>query len=371
MDAKFNAALREVCLGESAAALVTITRVKGSTPRKPGAKMLILPDGQTFGTIGGGCGEAEVRQQALNAMDNSLPTTYWVNLTNDVAEEEGMVCGGIMEVFIDVLPAGKGEGKQLLAAYLDSLAEGEEPVLVTLTGTSGTPLPEELPKGSRWFIRLAEDKVIGSAGLQELIRQGAVRAREQGKTFVLQTGETLGGTWTAELLFEPAPSPVELLILGGGHIALPLATMGKILGYNVTVIDDRPSFANKARFPSVDRVICGDFAKSVQELNPPPGTFVVIVTRGHRHDKVCLQEVVARPFGYVGMIGSRRRVKALLEELEAEGFPSEVLKQINAPIGLDIGAETPEEIAVSILAELVNVHRSGKAESLKLYTQPN
>ncbi len=363
MDNKFNAALREVCLGESAAALVTITRVKGSTPRKPGAKMLILPDGQTFGTIGGGCGEAEVRQQALNALTDNSSTNYWVNLTNDVAEDEGMVCGGIMEVFIDVLPAGQGESKELLAAYLDALAEGEEPVLVTLTGTSR---PEDLPRGKRWFIRLTEDDAAGTAGepVQAALRQGAVQARERGKTFVLET--VLDGTGKAELLFEPAPAPVELLVLGGGHIALPLAAMAKILGYHVTVIDDRPSFANKARFPGVDRVICGDFVKSVQELNPPPKTFVVIVTRGHRHDKDCLQEAVSRPFGYIGMIGSRRRVKALLEELEAEGFPREALQQVHAPIGLDIGAETPEEIAVSILAELVNVHRSGKAQSLKL-----
>jgi len=364
MDTKFNETLKEVCLGDTAAAVATITGVKGSTPRKPGAKMLVLPDGQVFGTIGGGCGEADVRREALNALSLLTPMKYNVNMTNDIAEEEGMVCGGIMDVFIDIIKPGPNDSKKILAGYLTSLEADKQPVLVTVINSSGNP--DLLGKKSFFSVGTDQNGDLGNKELNSLAGEWAEQVRSEGKTRILRTtGNT--GKPEFELLLEPAPAPVELLILGGGHIAKPLAAMAAILGYQAIVVDDRPAFANTARFPGASQIICQDFGHALQDIPIGSGTFIVIVTRGHRHDKICLQKVISQPFGYLGMIGSRRRVKALMEELREEGIHADSLEMVHSPIGLDIAAETPEEIAVSILAELIKVHRGGKAQSLKIY----
>lgn len=363
MDTKFNATLKEVCLGDSAAAIATITGVKGSTPRKPGAKMLVLPDGQVFGTIGGGCGEADVRREALNALSLLTSTKYKVNMTNDIAEDEGMVCGGIMDVLIDIINPGTNEEKKQLAGYLASLEAGEQPVLVTVASSPENPglLGRKcfFPTGAR------RNGDLGNEKLNNLAEEWTEQARSEGRTRIIRTTDDSGKP-EFELLLEPAPAPVELLILGGGHIAKPLAAMAAILGYRVTVVDDRPTFANTARFPRASQVICEDFGRALQEIKIGSGTFIVIVTRGHRYDRVCLEKVVSQPSAYLGMIGSRRRVKALMAELLEDGIPPEAVERVHSPIGLDIAAETPEEIAVSILAEIIKVHRGGKAQSLKI-----
>lgn len=355
MDNKLITTLKKICSCEEPAALVTIIKVKGSTPRKPGAKMLVTLDGQVFGTIGGGCGEAEVRREALNALTSLKSVKYNVNMTNSLAEEEGMVCGGVMEVLIDILKPGINDDKILLNKYLESWERGQDPILVTL---SNSELDSFLGKkviitSSESFGNL-EDEILQSIDYEEI---KGIRKERKNKTISIAANE---------FFVEPAPVAVELLILGGGHIALPLAQMAKILGYKVTVVDDRPSFANRERFKEADWVICDDFVAAIGKLEINPNTFVVIVTRGHRHDRLCLQEIIKHPAGYIGMIGSRRRVRALIDDLIDEGISSEKLQNIYSPIGLDIGGETPEEVAVSIIAELVSVHRGGRSQSLKL-----
>lgn len=364
MDSKFKTALKEVCSGDTAAALVTITGVKGSTPRKPGAKMLVLPDGQVFGTIGGGCGEADVRREALNALSLLAPVKYTVNMTNDIAEEEGMVCGGIMDVLIDIIKPGAHSDKKLLAGYLASLESGEMPVLVTVTSSPR----EQALLGRKCFLTADGTRTgdLGNEGLNRLTEKWVSEVRSEGRVrlITLPAGPELP---ECNVLLEPPPAPVELLILGGGHIAKPLAAIAHILGYRVTVVDDRPAFANSARFPGASQVICQDFGQALREIQIGPETFVVIVTRGHRHDHLCLRQVVTQPSAYVGMIGSRHRVRALMAQLQEEGIPAELLERVHSPIGLDIAAETPEEIAVSIIAELIKIHRGGKAQSMKIY----
>lgn len=359
MEAGLQTMLNQISSSPEPVVLATITGVKGSTPRKTGAKMLVLADGRTFGTIGGGCGEAEVRREALNVLFTGVSGKHLVNMTNDLAAEEGMVCGGIMEVFLDVL----GEDKGLVAAYATALENREEPVLVTLSGSSD---PVRAPIGSKLF-RTVSGRAEGNLGLEPL-NQAAWKLIEaahlSGKT--QEVGLAADYSETADepafqLLIEPNPLPPELVILGGGHIALPLATMANLVGYRVTVVDDRPSFANPQRFPQAEQVICQDFAAALAEMDITEHTEVVIVTRGHRHDKVCLEAVINRPAAYIGMIGSRRRVKALLSDLEDSGVSRERLDFVHTPIGLVIGAETPEEIAVSILAELIKCRRGGKS----------
>jgi len=168
---------------------------------------------------------------------------------------------------------------------------------------------------------------------------------------------------------EPHLPQPHLVILGAGHIGTALARLARLLRFAVTVIDDRALFANRERFPDADQVIVGDFAAELGRLQITPWTYVVLVTRGHEHDETSLQQIVDSPAPYIGMIGSRRRVLLVFRHLEELGIPAEKLDRVYAPIGLDIGARTPEEIALAIMAEIVKVRRGGRAQSLALRQQ--
>jgi xanthine dehydrogenase accessory factor len=181
-------------------------------------------------------------------------------------------------------------------------------------------------------------------------------------------GPALSARWAeARLLFEIARPPLELVICGGGHVGQAVARAGRLLDFRVTVIDDRAEFASRERLPDPQiRLIAGEFAAALRGLKITPASHVVIVTRGHRHDEICLREVVERPARYIGMIGSRRRTTTIREHLKAAGVAVEALRRVHAPIGLDIGAQTPEEIALAILAEIVLVRRGGTGQPKSL-----
>lgn len=166
------------------------------------------------------------------------------------------------------------------------------------------------------------------------------------------------------LYVEPMLPPPVLVVVGGGHVAQPLAALGKMTGFEVIVIDDRPAWVNRERFPTADEIICADFLPALGRLNLGPRHHVVLVTRGHKHDLDCLREVVDKGLPYVGMIGSRRRVKGVFERMVEEGKDPALLKKVYSPIGLDIGAETPAEIAVSVVGELIMLRRGGTGLSL-------
>lgn len=170
-----------------------------------------------------------------------------------------------------------------------------------------------------------------------------------------------------ELYVERVMPPPDLVIVGAGHIAQPLSRLGRLLDYRVTVVDDRPDFARRERFPEADRVVVADFEDPFAGIPIGPRTFVVLVTRGHRYDYDCaraLARMRAEP-AYLGMIGSRRRIRAAFEQLAAEGFSVEWLERVHAPLGLDVGAETPAEIAVAIAAEMILTARGGTGEPLR------
>ena len=351
METEVTLGLKKAFEQNQAVVLITITSVLGSTPRKPGAKMLVFADGTTIGTIGGGCGEAEARREAFNVLSSQSSKTYCLNMTADMAQEEGMVCGGIMELFLDYLDKDD----------MSSFESDSDLILVTVIEAA-----DERLLGKKLFIKNNGD-ILGDLGLEELNRVALESSKTKLRScqpFLMcldsefKHCKTSVTKATFRCLIEPATTVVQLLILGAGHIALPLATMAKILGYEVTVVDDRPSFANPVRFSTADTVICNNFEQAIEGITINPQTFVVIITRGHRYDKVCLQKVIHQPAAYIGMIGSRKRVKALIAELEEEGVPSDLLNQLYSPIGLKIGAETPEEIAVSILGELIKVQRT-------------
>jgi xanthine dehydrogenase accessory factor len=167
-----------------------------------------------------------------------------------------------------------------------------------------------------------------------------------------------------DVFFELIVPPPELIIVGAGHIAVPLCRIAKTLNFEVIIIDDRASFANQARFPEADRILVGPIEELLEGLQIGPSTHIVLVTRGHQMDQAALMRVAGRPAAYIGMIGSKRRVQTVFDYLSESGVAKDLLETIYAPIGLDIGAETPEEIALAIMAEIVKVNRGGRATSL-------
>jgi xanthine dehydrogenase accessory factor len=177
--------------------------------------------------------------------------------------------------------------------------------------------------------------------------------------------EAKGGVDAYEVMVEIVEAPVTLLIVGGGHIGLSLATIGAHVGFSVAVLDDRALYANAERFPMADRVMAGDFNEHLRDFPIGRNTYIVLVSRGHKQDETALRAVALRGAGYVGMIGSKRRVATVLRHLAEEGYPVEALERIYTPIGFDIGAETPEEIAVSIIAEIVAVRRGGSGRPMR------
>jgi xanthine dehydrogenase accessory factor len=255
------AAVAEALERGELAALVTIVSALGSTPQRVGAKMLVFADGRTVGTIGGGCYENDAFGKAREAIANRRPQLVHYELSDDFAQETGLICGGQMDVYI-------------------------EPI-------------------------------------------------------------------------EPSP---ELYIVGAGHVAFHLARIAHEVAFRVHVIDDREKFANRERFPDATEVVVEDIPEWLRRTALPPHAYVVVVTRGHTNDLDALRALAPRELRYLGLIGSRAKVARIYDALCAEGTSSELLTRVHAPIGLDIGAVTPQEIAVSILAELIAV-KHGKVRS--------
>lgn len=346
--------------------MAVVVRTSGPTPRVAGARMAVRPAGGHLGSVGGGCGEAAVIQASLAALDAGTPRVVRVDLTEEVAEESEAACGGTMECL--VRPWG-AELLPVVEAVLDA-ADSRRPVrlLTWLAAGEAAGAMAIVASGPRGGGRL-----LARAGLSEeqalaLALAGAdsgPRDPAAGRG-PAEVREVAAGPGSPSALFEELEPPPVLLVCGGGHVALPLAEIGKTLGFEVVVIDDRPSFANQARFPGAHRVICGAFGEVLADLPIDERTYAVIVTRGHRQDMVCLRRLMGGRAGYLGMIGSRLRVAAIRKSLRDEGTPAEMLGRLHSPIGLDIGAETPAEIAVAILAEIVLARRGGDGRPLTM-----
>lgn len=168
-----------------------------------------------------------------------------------------------------------------------------------------------------------------------------------------------------QVMLEVHESPASLLIIGGGHVGKALATIGDLCGFSVEIVDDRPEYANEERFPEADRITCGRFDEVLADYPIDANMYVVCVTRGHRHDETSLRLVAESGAAYIGMIGSKRRVGAVLQHLVEEGVDPAAVERVHTPIGLDIGAETPEEIAVSVMAEIIMARRGGSGGSMR------
>jgi xanthine dehydrogenase accessory factor len=214
----------------------------------------------------------------------------------------------------------------------------------------------------------ALDEAVARAAVERLAEQQVVVCRfdAQGAPLPRRGPRSSTQEQFVEVSLEPMLPPPRLLIVGAGHIAVPLARFAKLLDFEVTVIDDRARFASRERFPDADEIVVDDFQRAIAAQQITSWTYLTLLTRGHEHDEATLQRVVESPAPYIGMIGSRRRVLLVFQRLVEQGVPEHFLDRIYAPIGLDIGARTPEEIALAIMAEIVNVRRRGHAPSLAL-----
>jgi len=285
-------------------ALCTVVGARGSTPQAAGARMLLLADGRTVGTLGGGCVEAEVRQQAITLLHAGASRLLTFKLDHDYGWDDGLICGGAMDIVVQTIadPAAC----EVYCDARDRLGRGESAPLDIAYEVEGQPR---------------------------------------------RYAETL----------DP---PLKLLIVGAGHVGQALADIAAKLNFIVSVIDDRSDCASPERFPGATCLI-GDIETELARAPIDGGTCVVIVTRGHRHDGKALAAVIDLPAKYIGLIGSKRKVKTIFEDLLAQGVELEKLLRVHAPIGLEIGAVTVPEIAVSIAAELIAVRRGRGNEAAK------
>jgi xanthine dehydrogenase accessory factor len=251
------------------------------------------------------------------------------------------------------------KSQALLAELLESIDEQRAVALVTVVKATGD---YAAALGRHALVWLGQEP-LGSLGL------GALEARalaDAGQALNQRRPQLLSyEDGQVELFVEVQRRPPTLVIVGAGHIAQPLAVLGKLINFEVVVLDDRPQYANAERFPQADRVIAAPFRPTLHDWPVDADTYIVLVTRGHSYDVESLLEVLDSPARYIGMIGSKRRIRAVFDLLEREqGIPREKFERVYAPIGLDIGAESPAEIAVCIIAEIIKVYRGGRAASL-------
>lgn len=246
----------------------------------------------------------------------------------------------------------------LLERLIESIDARQPVALVTVISATGTLASTAGNRALAWL----ETAPLGDLGLDAVVLDDARQVLAERRSRVLNYNWSEG---MASVFVEVQRRPSSLLIVGAGHVALPLASLGKLVGFDVVVLDDRPKFANKQRFPMVDKVLAQPFRETLRGWPIDNDTFIVLVTRGHSHDVDCLLEVLDSPARYIGMIGSKRRVKAVFDLLEKEqGLDPAKFERVYSPIGLDIGAESPEEIAVAVMAEIINIYRGGRAVSL-------
>ncbi len=324
--------------GESFA-LVSIITKEGSAPRTAGTRMIVRSDGTQTGTIGGGALEAHACSLCRDVFAHKLPLVTEFSLTADAVASMDMICGGKVELLVDYQDAGDPALLKVYEQALDAIEHRRTVLLITGLGANqeATRLCIVESDGSTAGQWVPDDMLV-----QEL--RGRVRGRHQ--TAV----ELAAGRY----LVEPVGDCGTVYVFGGGHISCQLAMLTAIAGFRTVVLDDREEYANRRRFPLADDVLVPpSFAEALSGIDIDSASYIVIVTRGHRHDKSVLAASLQTDARYVGMIGSRKKRDAIYEALLQEGYTPDDLERVHAPIGIDIGAESPEEVAISIVAELI------------------
>jgi len=346
---------------EKLALATLITRV-GSAPRGVGAKYLIKEDGTSLGSIGGGCVEAEVWQGAREVMKKGEGGVLRFSLTAEQLAEGGLICGGNIDIFVEPL---KEEFIPIYREIMRIKQKGGAAALATLISVDGV-----FPQGERLkaLFKISGEKVgsliDGKELEQTILEEGTALLKEQKpKVIFLNSGREDTSWKKMEVLLEPILSEPTVYIFGAGHISQQLSPLAKRVHFRVVVMDDREIFANRERFPEADEVIVSEFEECFDRFSIDESSYIVIVTRGHLYDGFVLEQAVKTNARYIGMIGSKKKIRTLYQNLMEKGVPKEALNRVHAPIGLDIHSETPEEIGVSIIAELIKARGESLASS--------
>lgn len=318
-------------------ALVVVIEAKGSAPRHPGSRMIVMPDGKTIGTIGGGAVEAQAIGEAVSCIASGTDRLIVADMLGEKALGADPICGGSVTAAIFLADE--------MGAYIKAAAcleRGEPVVLVSPLPVVATGAVDR----SIAVINAVGDIVYGSSvKLDKAVLKQAV---ETGLPVVSE----LDGR-----LYDPLVPRDRLLILGGGHVGQALAILAVNLDFQVCVADSRLEFAEPGRFPAGVETRLGGYTDLIEAFPTGATTYVVVVSPGHSTDLECVRALLRREYRYAGFIGSRRKVRMILDQVVSEGFPVDKVKALRAPIGVDIGAETPAEIAVAILAELIAARR--------------
>jgi xanthine dehydrogenase accessory factor len=325
-------------------AYTALVETRGSTPQKAGAAMLVFPDGSQAGTLGGGCVEAEVKRRALEILSRGDRQLLTFQLDHDYGWDDGLICGGRMTMLVD--PVRTAGDLAYYQEFLERLNVGRG---VTEATVLGDELPEA-PAGARFLID-GDGAVLSKLGADSMpasLVAGVKALSDRPRPYVANGVSYL-----------PHLPRCRLVIVGGGHVGTKVAALAAEVDFDVWVCDDREEFCNPQRFPSAERLLCGPIEDVLSGLEVDSNTFCIIVTRGHNHDETALFHLVNKPSRYIGMIGSKRKIRLIFDDLRRNGISEQALNRVHAPIGFDIGSQTVPEIAVSIVAELI-ASRSGR-----------
>jgi xanthine dehydrogenase accessory factor len=324
----------------------SVIETRGSTPQKAGAAMLVFADGGQAGTLGGGCVEAEVKQRALRCLTDGDGAADVLNfcLDDNYGWDDGLICGGRMTILADPLGPAAADYYRAFRALVEDGSGCTEAV-----ATAGRDAAAQV--GNRWLFDAAGRLVarIGDGDTDAVARHLVPLSKRPRPS--LHQG----------IAYLPILPRVTLLLVGGGHVAQAVARLAAEVDFDIWVLDDRERYASRERFPSAGRLLVGDIGATLQRLTAEvtPSVYCLIVTRGHGHDEEALYHLAQTPAGYVGMIGSKRKIKLIYEDLLARGVPADALTRVHAPLGFAIGSQTVPEIAVSIVAELIACRNLG------------
>ena len=336
----FYARLAEFLAAGELLALCTVLRLVGSGPRRAGTKMLVREAGGSVGTVGGGLLEAKATAWAQEVLRTGRALCRSFALDLQQASDEGMTCGGQVEVLVERFDGTTPAVRDFFGQVLTLLQRGEHGWLATAILQRDDGVTTE-----RFLIASGQCAASVSAPGHTLPTDLLVSA---------PSAPTLVERGPVHYFLEPLAPPITVFVFGGGHIAAHLVPLCRLLGFRTVVVDDRADFASRDRFPQADELLAvPSFDHALDGLPIGTESYIVIVTRGHGGDQAILRQVLQCRPGYIGMIGSRRKRALIFDQLAAEGFTPEDLARVACPIGLPIGAETPEEIAVSIAAQLV------------------
>ncbi len=325
-------------------AVATVVRVIGSAPRPVGARMIVSSAGRMAGSVSGGCVETTVYREMMDLLEGGAPRLLRFGITEDMIWEVGLACGGTIEVFLHKLDP------VLLETLKDSVKRGQPIALATtLTGKAAgrvrTVTPDEVAAGpdDEEVVRLAQEMLAARAQV------GAVHEVAPG----------------IEVFIEPFLPPPVLVLIGGVHVAIPLSRFAKELGFRVIVADPRATFANRERFPDADQVLVAWPDEALAQLKVDRSTYLVLLTHDPKIDEPALAAALQTDAAYIGAIGSRKTHARRFRRMQKWGITPEQMQRIYAPIGLDLGGRTPEETALSILAEVVAVKNGRKGGFLR------